>query len=1359
MTLETRHFFGGMNQDNEDRLLTDGEYRFALNVRNGSSEDSDIGSITNTLGNELITFDLPGGENRVVGAYEDLKGNRVFYFLFNAANRHQIREYDISNNTIALVLESEFLNFDRDFYIWHINLIGGNLLKWTDNNEEPSQLEVDRAKKDLTTFFPNSAAQPSQPAGTNLGFNLIGNTLAIGDKIIGSGFPTDLYNAEHTIIAKVGGFITVDTAFVSSTPFELGLLTFKPGGYPAPFTRQYLDAIKYPPPCPPTMVYGQDITRSANSLERKRWQSKYRYVYVDNSRSSWSPISKISIREYDGVTFRGTTGSTQLLVEPPEYYANELLITLESGDFYVKEIEIAIRESTAIFGNEASGDFFLIDTITRTDIPGLTFVTKFLNDKIFGSIDLIESNKLYDRVPLKAGAQAVVDGNRIAYANITEGTDVDPVDVSLQVISNPEGSTQVEFFSGFNGTDEAVLIGTGNIVAHQLFHLEFTIGRRLYSYFVRSKPGDTTESVMLNFIDQIDNDPLAIGIVDAIPVNLGGGVFQMILNNQISGTVKSTADTFITPKLSFKKGAKHEFGIVYFDKGGRATSVRTSEDMSIYVPWYDDLPNGERGLIDIEVTINHDPPEGATHYQIVHTQNQSVGRFLQTAGEVTSLGNDRYSIELEQVVRWNNLIPGSSVTYDFNEGDRLRLFLRNNVFQSNTPDVKVISFNSGTASITVEIKGIDAFQIEFFELYTPKKELDAGFFFEIGECFEIENGLHKGTQQDQTTSSPAIVLLDDGDAYMIQRSLILLNGQEVVQGPQMESLNISDLFLSGHADEGRVNVVDSSYRRITREATVYISDVFIDDTNINGLSTFYGFSFPDLPARAKDFDKSFGSIQKLYAEDKTIILFQELKVGRALVNESVIFDQAGVPSLTKSNEVLSDIIYYDGEWGIGKFPGSFVVYGKRKFFADPNRGSVLELRGGVITEISEIGMHNFFTDIFKDSLSAKPLLLGVYDVKFDEYVLSINLEQDLTGTWTFEKDFGTFRLAQSGVHCIEFASDVDLSTYAVSQFITLCFVNKVTGQPECVRGLQISFFTGGGQTVCVTDPDGGNFLPGVLNEGDVIGIFNEQTAAQSIVFDPIIPETDELFDELFALSFINLDIVYTDVTTGQVVTQTLVVQQIITPEFFIPPVVLNIAGFSVFAGQVNTNGTFPNIADGDNVKILGFFRTNGSKTISFNQRLQKWVTFYSYIPEIMVGAGTDILTFRNGELFRHNENQVHNNFYGEQFSSEIHVVSNLDPDARKDYLSLVEKSNKIWEMFEGTNQLGQKTNLVNGDFEDIEGDKVAAFLKDENSNGGLIEGEDMRDNVMTAKLKNSDTTPVKLFSVGFNHVKSERTNK
>lgn len=1251
--LEPRHFHLGLNTDDEDRLLQDGEYRFALNIRNGSAEGADVGAITNTLGNTLINFQLPGGQNQVIGAFEDLKGNRVFYFLFNSNDRHQVLEYSIGDNAISLVVESEFLNFDPSFPIWHVDIVSDDILFWTDNLNEPSQIIISRAKKPLSIYF--QEAEAINGNNNNLGFILPGNTLSVGEVIIGSAFTNSDYNGNLTVLAVSGDNVTVDAIFVNTSPFEKGIITQNPGGYPSPFTRQYLDVIKYPPLCPPTIVYDQNTAVPVNSLAKVRWQVKYQYVYIDNSQSSWSPISKISIREYEGTK---PDGSTATLITPPEYYANELNITLESGDFYVKEIRIAARESTAIFGLEASGDFFLIETIDRLDIPGNTTVTKFLNDKIYASIELNESNKLFDRVPPQAGTQSIIDGNRMGYGNITENIDVDPVDVSLQVISNPEGTTITDFFSGFDGTDEVARIPTAaDLTVAQLFHLEITIGGLLFAYFVKAKAGSDPEDVIADFVSQIDNDPDTNGIIDAIPV----GTLKFIINNQVPGQVKSTADTFVTPTLSFKKGATHEFGIVYYDKAGRVTSVRTSDDMVIQVPWYDDLPNGQRGVVNMELTIKHNAPPEATHYQIVYTQNQSVGRFLQILAEkVTSLGSDRFLISLDQVTFWGSQFPGSSVSYDFAEGDRFRIYLTNNIYPNNIKDVPVISFDSGTGNIVIEITGVSTANIEFFELYTPKKDLDSGIFFEIGECFEVIDGKHQGNTQNQTTNDPAIVLLENGDVYVMNRILLQAGGAEEFTGPQNESQNMSDLFLSGHADEGRPNIVDASYRKITREATIYLSEVFLDDTNINGLGTFYGFSFPDLPVRAKDFDKTWGSIQKLYAEDKSLIMFQELKVGRVLVNESVVFDANGVPSLTKSNEILSDIIYYKGEFGIAKSPGSFAVYGQRIYFADTNRGSVLRLSQNGITEISENKMHNFFTDTFKEVIAAPgtPSLLGVYDIKFDEYVLHIKKRIPLVGVYNTTPSGTLFFIILMFITVPpEFADDI----VGVSQ-VTITYTNNLTGLIET------------------------STIPTIGTLGDAnLGLPTEKAGG--------LPD-----------------------------------------------------------------GT---LVPGDSITIDSILVPSGGTTIAFNEKRTRWTTFYSYIPEMMVSAGTDILTFNNGELYRHNDNEIRNNFYGEQFSSIMELIFNADFSTRKFWLALTEETNKIWAAISITNQRGQKTNLKESDFENIEDDFYAEILQDENTpvDMPLIEGDDMRSHELKVRLENKDTDNVKMIMAGVEAQASERTNK
>jgi len=45
-----------MNQDLDDRLIPNGEYRYANNISVGKSETDDIGALKNVLGNELLTL-------------------------------------------------------------------------------------------------------------------------------------------------------------------------------------------------------------------------------------------------------------------------------------------------------------------------------------------------------------------------------------------------------------------------------------------------------------------------------------------------------------------------------------------------------------------------------------------------------------------------------------------------------------------------------------------------------------------------------------------------------------------------------------------------------------------------------------------------------------------------------------------------------------------------------------------------------------------------------------------------------------------------------------------------------------------------------------------------------------------------------------------------------------------------------------------------------------------------------------------------------------------------------------------------------------------------------------------------------
>jgi len=145
------------------------------------------------------------------------------------------------------------------------------------------------------------------------------------------------------------------------------------------------------------------------------------------------------------------------------------------------------------------------------------------------------------------------------------------------------------------------------------------------------------------------------------------------------------------------------------------------------------------------------------------------------------------------------------------------------------------------------------------------------------------------------------------------------------------------------------------------------SGVYNSRTGINQTNQF---------STAKDIIKSLnpanGSIQKLYAENTNMTIFQQSKVSSALINKDAVYTAEGSPMQTTSNVVIGQIQPYLGEYGISENPESFAVYGYQKYFTDKDRGVVLRLSRDGIKEISQYVMLDYFRDNLKN-ISGKNL--------------------------------------------------------------------------------------------------------------------------------------------------------------------------------------------------------------------------------------------------------------------------------------------------------------------------------------------------------------------------------------------------
>lgn len=952
---EQRNFSLGLNLDDEERLIQDGEYLYAKNLLSGVAER---GVLVNMKGSELVPFTLPTGNNKCIGSLKDIKRNAIIYFVFNDLGNHSILHYLCATNTIEPIFipkqviipvpvphtenfTTDFLGF-TEFNKIHSSNIIDDILLWTDNNVPPRKINIQYAKDFLNGVSPT----PSQ--------RTYSEQLAIG-------------------IDRV--------------------------------KQQFVNAIKYAPVDKPTHQLGYDPARKTNFIRGFMIQCRYRWIYDDNEPSRWSTGSYVS-QPIDDENINGPFADTN---------ANNFLeVTVFSGHPTVRQIEVCFRFNNNSEWYKMDTPIQVYDQFGNVAIqPFTNYTFNFYNDQVLQIVGVEESIEKFDNIPNKSKTQDIIDGNRLVYSNNLEGYDNPTLDVTTSVSYrgvnmgtgslvftgiNLSAATDAQrfsvwsaSFSGLNQINAIYLTGenqgiilprdpsllkTGTVITFDFVRTDSATYNYSFQFLYTLVDEDLVNypiNLQDNLYDAINTAVAPVFIKKSNKMIGGVLVYYIVTQTNISGPpIEFTSITNFnailpTVKLqAWKTGSIPKLGIVYYDIANRDGGVVTDLNLSPYIQYPPEfVPNATLSASvaykpEIEVTINHTPPIWAERYQFVYAGNnlRKYVQFLVKSDAITgmftldSAGN--FNVDVNYLIGYITVdTVQTSVSFEFEVGDRLRFIANAEKYLGEYIETTVLAYHADNTILTVAPFNIGAItnnmtvgtvwnghaaptvewtQVEMFAYKPTTENLP---YFEMGEVYTIidpntATRRHQGNVQSQTSTLPAIVSLNRGDCYIYRRWF-----NTRTKAMFVESEFFSDFtLLSNNIDISRVQAVLPNMQEKRYEQMIRHGGRYFPNTNTNLLLSFGASDYTNM-------ETTYGPVNKVISVGEVLKILQTKKLTSMYIDRNMIFTADGNSQVTLSDRVFGTKYPSETDFGC-EHPESVFKDDRQVFWFDVNTGSYIQ---------------------------------------------------------------------------------------------------------------------------------------------------------------------------------------------------------------------------------------------------------------------------------------------------------------------------------------------------------------------------------------------------------------------------------
>lgn len=162
-----------------------------------------------------------------------------------------------------------------------------------------------------------------------------------------------------------------------------------------------------------------------------------------------------------------------------------------------------------------------------------------------------------------------------------------------------------------------------------------------------------------------------------------GAIRSYFIDYDVAGGALDIIQSDGSDLTSFKAGAGHDFGMVYYDHRNRASGVQKISEIS--VPHFGNAQRqGREGRTSVDFRVLHEPPEWATKWAPVYSKNNTYEKILQVSIAEAALGKRTDFTD----IRSNDGVKTRPVLQGLEGGINGQIFLSMRAFEGKSNSYK-----------------------------------------------------------------------------------------------------------------------------------------------------------------------------------------------------------------------------------------------------------------------------------------------------------------------------------------------------------------------------------------------------------------------------------------------------------------------------------------------------------------------------------------------------------------------------------------------------------------------------------------------------------------------------------------------